>query len=362
MLLVKLLLPCDVASTHILVCTSVLAFTGRNTVTSEIQIRLLVDVSSLSSGRRIGLDGLLLVFLKKSLALVKVVLRSHTSLSLWSIINHRSSSTFLVPNCCRPPAVRSGTTMAKIVEVVEHQVHVLLLLTLQVMNDPLILVYFDPYMRISLSRNGSWLYKLTLRILINIVTALRGIYIMRHLLPVLSLWPLCTSIKLLGSSTHALVVEFAALLLKLVVAHVEGIPAKTVVAHSHIVTKLEAGVSLRLILLHVRIFFVLMVVVSSIKPSIPENLPSMLLRPMIATIPIIMLSLPIPIRRIISINIMRTLLPSPHHPTHQILRITPLLPSSTTRSTEYGLLVEVVLVFVVGLVGVHVICTHMVLT
>ena len=45
--------------------------------------------------------------------------------------------------------------LVKIVEVVKHEVHVLLLLTLQMVDDPLIFVNFNSYMSISLSGDGS---------------------------------------------------------------------------------------------------------------------------------------------------------------------------------------------------------------
>ena len=41
--------------------------------------------------------------------------------------------------------------MTEIIEVVEHQVHVLLFFTLQMVNDPLIFVYLDSNVGVSLS-------------------------------------------------------------------------------------------------------------------------------------------------------------------------------------------------------------------
>lgn len=59
--------------------------------------------------------------------------------------------------------------LVKIVEVVKHEIHVLLLLTLQVVDNPLIFVNFDSYVSISLSRDGSRFDQL---VLIDVVISL----------------------------------------------------------------------------------------------------------------------------------------------------------------------------------------------
>jgi hypothetical protein len=58
------------------------------------------------------------------------------------------TATFICGTSCRwTSTIWSLTTLVvltEIVEIVKHQVHVLLFLTLQVVNNPLILVHLDP--------------------------------------------------------------------------------------------------------------------------------------------------------------------------------------------------------------------------
>ena len=61
--------------------------------------------------------------------------------------------------------------MAEIVEVVEHQVHVLLLFALQVMDDSLVLVHFDTNVSIGLPGYGSRLDEVA-SLLIHVIAAL----------------------------------------------------------------------------------------------------------------------------------------------------------------------------------------------
>jgi len=113
--------------------------------------------------------------------------------------------------------------MAEIVEVVEHEVHVLLLLALQMVDDSLIFVHLDSDVCVSLAGNGSRFDK-TSCLLVHVVATMGG-RIIGSLVGVQSLL----------SPAHGLVVEFTALFLKLVIAHVKGVSSEAVVAHPHLI-------------------------------------------------------------------------------------------------------------------------------
>ena len=113
--------------------------------------------------------------------------------------------------------------MAEIVEVVKHQVHVLLLLTLQVVDYSLILMDLDPDVRVRLPGYGPG-FDEAARLLVHIVAALRS----GDVVPDIRVQPLLPP-------PHRLVVELATLLLQLVVAHVERVAAEAVVAHPHLI-------------------------------------------------------------------------------------------------------------------------------
>ena len=137
------------------------------------------------------------------------------------------TATFICCSSCRRPStIRTLATLvvlAEIIEIVEHQVHIFLFLTLQMVNDSLVLVDFDPNVRICLSRNRSRLYK-TSCFLVHIVATLSSRNIMTNV-----------CIKSLLSSTHGLVIKLTTLLLKLVIAYIESITSKTMITHSHLV-------------------------------------------------------------------------------------------------------------------------------
>ena len=69
-----------------------------------------------------------------------------------------------------------------------------------------------------------------------------------------------TTIKLLGSSTHRLVIEFSALLLKLVITYIEGVSTKAMITHSHLVSTSKLKTRMVLILIH---YVILVVIVSA---------------------------------------------------------------------------------------------------
>jgi len=113
--------------------------------------------------------------------------------------------------------------VAEIVEIVEHEIHIFLLLALQVMDNSLILVHLDPDVRVGLPRYGSRLDE-TSRLLVHVVASLRGGDVMSNV-----------CVEALLSSAHGLVVEFAALLLELIITDVKCVSAKAVVAHPHLI-------------------------------------------------------------------------------------------------------------------------------
>lgn len=113
--------------------------------------------------------------------------------------------------------------VAEVVEVVEHEIHILLFFTLQVVDDSLILVHFDADVGVSLPRNCPWLNKASC-LLVHVVASLCS----RHIMPHIRVQPLLPP-------AHRLIIEFAALFLQLVVADVECVSAEAVVAHSHLI-------------------------------------------------------------------------------------------------------------------------------
>ena len=127
-------------------------------------------------------------------------------------------------------------------------------------NDSLVLVNFDSNVGIGLSGNSSWFYELPLRILIDIITTLRGINIWTIVLP----WNLLLSltiIYLFRAPTHRLIIEFTALLLQLIIAHIKRIPAQTMISHSHLIatssSELKTGVVLALVLHHIKLVVII---------------------------------------------------------------------------------------------------------
>ena len=70
-----------------------------------------------------------------------------------------------------------------------------------------------------------------------------------------------TTIELLGSSTHGLVIEFSALFLQLIVAYVEGISTQAVISHSHLVSA-SSKLKPRMVLVLIH-YVVLMVIVGA---------------------------------------------------------------------------------------------------
>ena len=99
------------------------------------------------------------------------------------------------------------------------------------MNNPLILMDFDSDVSISLPGNGTWLHEVDRLILVQVVTTLSCAYPWNHLIHLVD----GAGYFLLPSD--GVVVELSALLLELIVTHVESVSAKRV-SHSHIVVGL----------------------------------------------------------------------------------------------------------------------------
>ena len=132
------LLSSDVSSAYILMSTSVLPFSSWYSVTCCIIYSrlLLMDICWFFSW---------IFFIDQIFAFVKVVLGPHAALSC----SYSLTPSTLSPSR-RPPSV-GRARIIKVIKVVEHKVHILLLFSLQMMYNPLILVNLYPDMRISLS-------------------------------------------------------------------------------------------------------------------------------------------------------------------------------------------------------------------
>lgn len=182
--------------------------------------------------------------IQQALGLIKVILSAHAALCLRtteavSIAEHVGSTSVLASTTGSWPATIWSVRVIKVVEVVEHQVHVLLLVMLQMMYDALILVNLDAYVRVSLARDGARLYECSARSILalermltcssllgitHVVASLRSSHFAHD--------AVAAVVQLLLTSTHGLVVELARLLVQLVVAHVECVTTETVVATS----------------------------------------------------------------------------------------------------------------------------------
>ena len=112
-----------------------------------------------------------------------IVLCTYTSLSLRNIIKtdsckprilHNSSSSAFIhrSTCCCSSFIGSWLLFIKIVEIVEHKIHIFLLFTLKVMYNSMVFVNFNSYMSICLSRYSSRFYKLAILVIIQIVVSL----------------------------------------------------------------------------------------------------------------------------------------------------------------------------------------------
>ena len=113
--------------------TSVLPFSSGHPIPSVVNTWLLMDICFFN-GR---------FLLQQILTFIEVVLRSHAALGSC----HSLPAAALAS--CGPSAV-GGVRIVKVIKVIEHQVHVLLLLSLQVVDDSLVFVNFYPDVRICL--------------------------------------------------------------------------------------------------------------------------------------------------------------------------------------------------------------------
>lgn len=215
-----------VSAAHVQVGTSVLPLTGGDSVAGVVYV-LFVDVGARWNWDAwfwVCLDDFLIAAVQVSLLVlyepfrfVEVVLSSHTALGLWASLGLQSVPTALVRSSsrCRSPTIRplssSLALVAEVVEVVEHEVHVFLLLALQVVDYALVFVDLDPDVGICLPRNGSGFYEAA-SFLVHVVAALSR----RNIEASVSVEPLLPA-------THGLVVEFSTLFLKLVVADIKSV-------------------------------------------------------------------------------------------------------------------------------------------
>lgn len=138
---------------------------------------------------------------------------SDTSLRLRSIIKSNSCKSWILNDstfttfihgstCSRSPFVSCWLFFIKIIEIVEHKIHIFLLFTLKVMNNSMIFMNFDSYMGVCLPRYSSRLNELALLVVIQIVVSLSSRYIHHFIVNQAFI-----VIQLLRSSTNWLIVE-----------------------------------------------------------------------------------------------------------------------------------------------------------
>lgn len=163
--------------------------------------------------------------------------------------NDWSSAIEIGPTSSWSPSVWRIVTVVKVIEVIKHEVHIFLLFSLQVVYDSLILVDFDSYVSISLTRDGSRLDEVARLILIHVVATLGCRHIRHHYM--LALCGSRTTVDFLLSPSHRLIVKLSTLFLQLIITDIEGVSAQTVVTHSQIIstTEIETRILLRYILI-----------------------------------------------------------------------------------------------------------------
>ena len=135
--------------------------------------------------------------------------------------------------------MRHTRLTVEIIEVVEHEIHVLLLLALEVVYDPLVLVHFDPDVCICLSRNRPWLNEV---VLVHQVAPLCCAHV----------WPITHAAAervLFLALTADLVVVFEVFILfhQLIITHIERVPSNRVVCFGVLVEVAKDPVLLVLI-------------------------------------------------------------------------------------------------------------------
>lgn len=130
---------------------------------------------------------------QQAFRLIKVILSAHAALCLGtakavSITEHVGSASVLASTTGSRPATIGSVSIIEIVEVVEHEVHVFLLVMLQMMYDALILVHLNAYVSVSLARYGAWLYESGVRpilVLVRVLTAGSGLLCVAHIVAAL---------------------------------------------------------------------------------------------------------------------------------------------------------------------------------
>ena len=188
----------------------------------------------------------------EGLTLVEVILGSHTSLSLWALrsSNDWSSTIKIRSSSSWSSSIWRIVTVVKVIEVIKHEVHIFLLLSLQMVDDSLIFVDFDSYVSISLTRDGSWFDKVTgLVLIIHVVATLGSRNVWHH--NVLPLTGSRSTIDFLLSPSHRLIVKFSTLFLQLIVTNIKCISTKAVVAHPQLIasTEIQTRILLRDVLI-----------------------------------------------------------------------------------------------------------------
>lgn len=206
------LLSGNISTAYILMSTPVLPLTCWYSVTCIIYPRLLMNICWFFYW---------CLLFDQVLTFVEVVLRPHAPLSGC----HSRTPSSLSCSSSGSPAIWS-VRIVKIIEVVKHEIHVFLFLSLQVMDNPLIFVHLYPDVSISLTRNSSRLDKISLELIIC-----------RRVVTPLSCGDIrdrnrnCNRVLLFLPSAHGLIVELTILFLLLIVTHVECVTTHAMITH-----------------------------------------------------------------------------------------------------------------------------------
>lgn len=177
LLYLLVLLTIDIPSPYVLMRRPIMSLPSRNPITITLRSLPLMNVSA---------GGIFCLLGFKVIWLVKVILGSQAALGLGTVAS--SSRTHEVgpttsgafSTSCGSPAI-GIVCVVKIVEVIKHEIHIFGLLTLKMVNDPLVFMHFYSNVSISLSRYSPWLDEVTwsqgvgiLLIGVHIVTTLSG--------------------------------------------------------------------------------------------------------------------------------------------------------------------------------------------
>ena len=194
----------------------------------------LVVFELILTANRNQIELILKVLLNQGFWLVEVALSPVTSLRLRTrVLNLVGLHSFDSPTLSAPATSgrsppRGIVSIVEVIKVVEHQIHVLALLILKVVDNSLVLLHLYPDMGVSLPRDSPWFDEIAARslflgqLILHVVSALSRRDILNH-----PIWSVINIILL--SPVHRLVIEIPRLLVQLVIRDVEGIPPEAMV-------------------------------------------------------------------------------------------------------------------------------------